>query len=107
MDLLFEHEILRDLASKVQSLDELHRRLVRKIGSEPLAAADLLEALELARATVRDCAVSQENHAGGLIPLQKETLGETFVALRAAETIIKDVIASLVPIASDPAAPPA
>jgi hypothetical protein len=100
MALRFEHEIRQDLIGKVRQLEDLHRMLARQFGPEPLPAADTAAALELAAATVRDCAVCQEDHFGGLIALEPATLGETIVALRAAETIIKDVIACLLPAAS-------
>jgi hypothetical protein len=107
MRLLFEDEIRRDLVDKTQNLHNLHRSLARRTGSEPLNANELAKALELACASVRDCVVCQDDHFGGIILLKKETLGETFVALRAAETVIKDVIACLITMSPDPATDPA
>lgn len=102
--MMFEHEVRQDLTEKLRDLDAAHRRLVGAMGAEPLPVADLVQALQLAAATVRDCAVCQENHFGDLIPLGMDTLGETIVALRAAETTIRDVIAALLPASPDAAA---
>ena len=96
----FEHEIREELTRKIAALEAAHDALRGRVGTEPLPVAELFRALELAAATVRDCAVCQEDHFGGLIRLQPETLGDTIVALRAAEALTRDVAAILLPFAA-------
>jgi hypothetical protein len=97
MSLLYEHEIREDLAHKQESLAALERRLVGWTASHPLPVAELVAALEEARAAVRDCAVLLENHFGALIPLEPETLGEATLVLRAADALIARVTEALTP----------
>jgi len=106
MSLGIEQEIREDLAGKLQSLEALHRALARELRAlPPPTPEELVRALELASASIKDCAVYQENHFGDLIPLRDETLGETILVLRAAEALIKDVTAALLPELPDRKAP--
>jgi hypothetical protein len=102
MTLMYEEEIRRRLSAKLVQLRGLHSDLVAKAGSELLPVTDVLKALDLVSAAVKDCVVCQENHACGVIPLAAETLGETFLVLREAETVIRDVIAGLLVAADSP-----
>jgi len=101
-----EPEIREDLTSKLKGLEALHGTLAHKLRAQPKPPPKtLVEALELASASVRDCAVYQENHFGGLISLAPETLGDSILVLRAAETVIKDVISALLPEVPEATAP--
>lgn len=97
MGLLYEAEIKRDLAQKSVALAALERRLGAWTGSAPVPIAELMAALEEARAAVRDCAVCLENHFGGLVPLGAETLGETILLLRAADALVARTIEAWTP----------
>jgi hypothetical protein len=97
MSLLFEQEINEDLARKGETLAALERTLSGWTASNPVPVAELMAALEEARATMRDCAVVLENHFGGHIPLAVETLNKTTTTLRAAEAVVARVIEALTP----------
>jgi hypothetical protein len=97
MALLYEQEIKNDLVGKNETLAAQARRLDGWTASDPVPIAELMAALEEARAAVRDCAVLLENHFGGLIPLAPETLGEAMIVLRAADVVVAGVVAALTP----------
>lgn len=97
MGLLYEQEIKRDVAQKNAALATLEHRLRGWTGIAPLPVAELMAALEEARAAVRDGAVCLENHFGALIPLEAETLGDIILLLRAADAVVGRVIEALAP----------
>ncbi len=97
MGLLYEREIRDDLARKSERLAAREGTFRGWTASDPVPAAGLAAALDEARAAVRDCAVLLENHFGGLIPLEAETLGEATIVLRAADAVIARVIEALTP----------
>jgi hypothetical protein len=97
MALQYEQEIKDDLAGKSETLSLLAERLAGWTASDPVPIAALIEALEEARAAVRDCAVVLENHFGGLIPLAPETLGKAIIVLRAADSVVAGVAGALTP----------
>ncbi len=97
MGLLYEEEIKGDLEQKMAALAAFEQALQGWTGSAPVPVAELMAALEEARAAVRDCAVCLENHFGGLIPLEPETLGETVLVLRAADGVVGRVLEALTP----------
>lgn len=97
MGLLYEQEIKRDVAQKSAALTSLERRLRGWTATAPLPVATLMAALEEARAAIRDGAVCLENHFGGLIALEAETLGDIVLLLRAADAVVERVIEALAP----------
>jgi hypothetical protein len=97
MGLLYEEEIKGDLEQKMAALAAYEQALRGWTGSAPAPVAELMAALDEARAAVRDCAVCLENHFGGLIPLEAQTLGETVLVLRSAEAVVARVVEALVP----------
>ncbi|HXZ00432.1 MAG TPA: hypothetical protein VEI03_10555 [Stellaceae bacterium] len=97
MGLLYEVEIKRDVAQKTAALTALERGLRGWTGGAPVPVAELMAALEEARAAVRDGAVCLENHFGGLIPLDAETLGDILLLLRAADAVVGRVSEAMTP----------
>jgi hypothetical protein len=97
MGLLYEQEIRHDVTQKSAGLTALEHRLRGWTAAAPLPIAELMAALGEARAAVRDGAVCLENHFGGLIPLEAETLGDILILLRAADAVIERVIEALAP----------
>ncbi|MGO8919665.1 MAG: hypothetical protein ACLQJR_27515 [Stellaceae bacterium] len=97
MGLLYEQEIKGDLEQKSAALAAFEQALRGWTATDPMPVAELMAALGEARAAVRDCAVCLENHFGGLIPLEAETLGEAVIVLRAADAVIERVVEALTP----------
>lgn len=89
---MIDTTIQKDLQTKEETLDRLHDDLTKKTATGSITRDELKDALKVASTVVNECVIALDDHNNGTITLSTGTLTALTKTLRAADTVLGDVI---------------